>query len=78
MLSSLAAVDRVIVYDDDTPIDLIAAIRPDVLIKGKDYAVEQVVGHDMVQAFGGRVFLADLVGDYSTSVIISRVMEKAG
>lgn len=76
VLSSLAVVDRVIVFDADTPIELIAAIRPDVLVKGKDYAVEQVVGADIVQGYGGRVFLADLVEGHSTTAIISRLMEQ--
>ena len=75
VLSSLAAVDRVIVFAEDTPIDLITAIRPDVLVKGKDYQVEAVVGADIVQAHVGRVFLADLVEGFSTTAIISRLME---
>lgn len=77
VLSSLAAVDRVVVFDADTPIALIAAIRPDVLVKGKDYSIEQVVGADVVQSYGGRVFLADLTPGHSTTAIISRLMEKA-
>ncbi len=77
VLSSLAAVDLVVVFDADTPIDLIAAVRPDVLIKGKDYAIEEVVGADLVQSYGGRVFLADIVPGHSTTAIISRLAEEA-
>jgi D-beta-D-heptose 7-phosphate kinase/D-beta-D-heptose 1-phosphate adenosyltransferase len=67
VLSSLAAVDLVLVFADDTPQRLIAAIRPDVLIKGADYRIEDVVGADLVQAAGGRVVLARIEPGYSTS-----------
>lgn len=77
VLSSLAAVDRVVLFGADTPIELIEAIRPDVLIKGKDYTVEQVVGSAFVESYGGRVFLADLMPGHSTTAIVARLMDKA-
>ncbi|KAJ6542051.1 bifunctional protein RfaE [Mycena vulgaris] len=76
VLASLQSVDLVILFGDETPIRLIEAIRPDVLIKGKDYTVEQVVGSDIVLSYGGEVFLADLVPGHSTTDIIARLTQK--
>jgi D-beta-D-heptose 7-phosphate kinase/D-beta-D-heptose 1-phosphate adenosyltransferase len=73
VLASFASVDLVILFDDDTPLDLIERLRPDVLIKGKDYSVEQVVGSDLVLGYGGEVFLADIAPGHSTSDIIARL-----
>ena len=73
VLSSLEMVDAVVIFDEDTPHNLIQAIRPDVLVKGADYTIEQVVGSDMVQRWGGRVVLAELEGGHSTSRMISRI-----
>ncbi len=72
VLASLAAVDLVVVFGEDTPADLIAAIRPDVLVKGADYRPDQVVGADLVRAYGGKVLLADLLPGYSTTATIAR------
>ncbi len=72
VLSSLADVDMVVVFDEDTPRELIAAIRPDVLVKGADYRIEEVVGGDIVESYGGKVVLADLVPGLSTTAIIAR------
>ncbi|SDO26478.1 D-alpha,beta-D-heptose 7-phosphate 1-kinase /D-beta-D-heptose 1-phosphate adenylyltransferase [Methylobacterium phyllostachyos] len=76
VLASLQSVDLVILFDDDTPIGLIDAIRPDVLIKGKDYTVDQVVGSSLVLGYGGEVFLADIAAGHSTSDIIDRLTRK--
>jgi D-beta-D-heptose 7-phosphate kinase/D-beta-D-heptose 1-phosphate adenosyltransferase len=73
VLAGLSAVDLVTPFDAATPIDLIAALRPDVLVKGADYSVEQVVGFDIVQAYGGEVRLADIVDGYSTTAAIARM-----
>lgn len=73
VLASLAAVDLVIVFDDDTPIPLIETLRPDVLVKGADYAVDQVVGADIVRAYGGKVLLAELSPGHSTSRTIAKL-----
>jgi D-beta-D-heptose 7-phosphate kinase/D-beta-D-heptose 1-phosphate adenosyltransferase len=72
VLSSLAAVDLVVIFDADTPIELIEAIRPDILVKGADYRLDQVVGGDIVQSYGGQVLLADLMPGYSTTATIAR------
>lgn len=73
VLASLADVDLVAIFSDDTPMALIEAIRPDVLIKGADYAVDQVVGGSLVQGYGGRVLLADLAPGHSTTGTIEKL-----
>lgn len=76
VLSALECVDAVVVYDDDTPLDVIEKVCPDFLIKGGDYTVSTVVGADVVHAYGGQVVLVPLVKDISTSQlahIISRL-----
>ena len=73
VLASLSDVDLVVVFDADTPIEMIEAIRPDLLVKGADYRLEEVVGADFVQAYGGRVLLADIAPGHSTSATIARL-----
>jgi D-beta-D-heptose 7-phosphate kinase / D-beta-D-heptose 1-phosphate adenosyltransferase len=73
VLSSLASVDLVVVFDEDTPRDLIAALRPDVLVKGADYRLDQVVGADIVQSYGGKVLLAEIVPGHSTTATLARI-----
>ena len=73
VLAALETVDLVVLFDEDTPIKLIEALRPDALIKGADYTVEQVVGAAVVQSYGGRVVLAALTPGQSTSGTIARM-----
>jgi len=75
VLASLGDVDRVVVFNEDTPLALIEAIKPDVLVKGADYTVEQVVGADIVQRHGGRVLLAELAPGHSTSATLRKLGE---
>jgi D-beta-D-heptose 7-phosphate kinase/D-beta-D-heptose 1-phosphate adenosyltransferase len=75
VLSSLLAVDLVVLFSEDTPIRLIEAIRPDVLIKGADYTVATVVGADLVQSYGGKVMLAELIPDQSTSRLVLQMQD---
>lgn len=75
LLSALRMVDAVAAFDEDTPFDLIRLIQPAVLVKGADYAIEDVVGRDIVEAAGGRVELIPLVPGHSTSDIIRRIRE---
>ncbi|HRD27287.1 MAG TPA: D-glycero-beta-D-manno-heptose 1-phosphate adenylyltransferase, partial [Caulobacter sp.] len=77
VLAGLGSVDLVVPFDEDTPVELIRAARPDVLVKGADYTVEGVVGHEMVAAWGGEVKLAPIVEGYSTTAAIARMIEKA-
>jgi D-beta-D-heptose 7-phosphate kinase/D-beta-D-heptose 1-phosphate adenosyltransferase len=73
VLAALGSVDLVVPFDEDTPADLIAAARPDVLIKGGDYTLEAVVGHDLVTSYGGEVRLASFVDGHSTTATLRRV-----
>lgn len=75
VLASLAGVDLVVIFDEDTPLRLLEALRPDVLVKGADYRLEQVVGADLVQGYGGRVALATIEPGYSTTATIARMVE---
>ena len=77
MLAALRQVDMVCGFPEDTPLELIGAILPNVLVKGADYTVETVVGADLVQAHGGKVLLAPLVDGQSTTNIIARMGQKA-
>jgi D-beta-D-heptose 7-phosphate kinase/D-beta-D-heptose 1-phosphate adenosyltransferase len=73
VLASLAAVDLVTIFGEDTPLSLIEQIRPDVLIKGSDYTIATVVGADVVQRHGGRVILAELLPGHSTTGTIAKL-----
>ena len=73
VMASLSPVDMVVLFDEDTPLEMIRALRPDVLIKGSDYTVDQVVGGDLVLGWGGRVMLADLREGHSTTRTIRRM-----
>ena len=75
VLAGLAPVDLVAPFAEATPIELIRAVRPDVLIKGADYTVQTVVGAAEVQSWGGQVKLADIVEGYSTTAAIARMSE---
>lgn len=75
VLEELESIDYLVSFDDDTPLRLIQAIRPDVLVKGADYKKEQVVGWDLVEANGGRIALAPLIDGRSTSSVIRRILE---
>ena len=78
VLQELESIDYLVLFGEETPMRLIEAIRPDVLVKGADYAKTQVVGWDVVEAYGGRVALAPLVDGRSTSNVISRILEAYG
>ena len=73
VLAALADVDQIVIFHEDTPLNVIQALRPSVLIKGADYRVDQVVGGDLVQAWGGQVILADLAEGHSTTGTIARM-----
>ena len=73
VLGSLATVDLVVVFGEDTPLEIIRALKPDLLVKGADYTVENVVGADVVQSYGGEVYLAELAEGHSTTNVIRRM-----
>lgn len=73
VLAALRCVDAVVIFEEDTPLDLITAIRPDVLVKGGDWKVERIVGADVVRAYGGDVRSLQLVEGCSTSGLLDRI-----
>ena len=76
VLASLGDVDAVVVFGEDTPLQLLRALKPDVLVKGADYTVDQVVGAEDVNGWGGAVVLADLLDGHSTTATIQRLGNK--
>ena len=73
VLAGLAAVDCVVLFDEDTPLELIRALAPDVQAKGADYPRDRIVGADWVEANGGRVLRVPLVPGYSTTALVERL-----
>lgn len=73
VLAGFAAVDCVVLFDSDTPLELIERLSPDVLVKGADYSREAIVGADLVEARGGRVVRVPIVPGFSTSSILERL-----
>lgn len=73
LLASLAIVDAVVVFEEDTPLELIRAVLPDVLVKGGDYTIETIVGSKEVIANGGRVVINPIVEGFSTTGIIQQI-----
>lgn len=73
LLASLSFVTAVVLFDDDTPYQLIKKIQPDVLIKGSDYNIKDIVGYDIVTSKGGEVVTIDFIDGYSTSSIIEKL-----
>lgn len=72
VVAALWAVDRVILFDAATPMECIAALRPDVLVKGGDYTRDTVIGADLVEAAGGRVVIIPLLSGFSTTALLER------
>jgi D-beta-D-heptose 7-phosphate kinase/D-beta-D-heptose 1-phosphate adenosyltransferase len=77
VLAALEAVDLVVVFEEDTPLQLIKRVRPAVLVKGADYKIDEVVGRDVVEGAGGDVLLVSLVPGHSTSGLVRRSAESA-
>jgi len=73
LLAAFDCVDAVILFDEDTPKNLIKLIKPDVLVKGSDYRIDQVVGKEDVEAYGGKVVLVDFLPNQSSSLLIERI-----
>lgn len=73
VLASLIMVDAVIIFEEDTPLELIKAIRPDVMVKGGDYTVEQIAGAKEVIANGGRVVINPILEGFSTTSVINKI-----
>jgi D-beta-D-heptose 7-phosphate kinase/D-beta-D-heptose 1-phosphate adenosyltransferase len=75
VLAALEAVDLVVIFEEDTPLNLITQIKPSVLVKGGDYAREQVIGHEIVAANGGEIVLVDILEGFSTTSLVRRARE---
>lgn len=75
ILASLHFVDAVILFDEETPYELIKLVQPDVLIKGADYKPEEIVGYDIVTSKGGRVITIPFLEGYSTSMIEEKILK---
>jgi rfaE bifunctional protein nucleotidyltransferase chain/domain len=75
VLASLLFVDAVVLFGEPTPLELIQLVRPDVLVKGDDYAISGIVGHEFVLSNGGQVLTVPLVAGYSTTRIVERVRQ---
>jgi rfaE bifunctional protein nucleotidyltransferase chain/domain len=78
VLAALICVSYVVFFEEPDPLALIEAIRPDVLVKGADWAEDDIIGADLVRSYGGRVFRVALVGGISTTEIIRRIVESYG
>lgn len=78
MLSAIGSVNFVTVFEEDTPIPLLKALKPDVLVKGAQYSVDQVIGHEVVEGYGGTIKLVPHIEGISTTDIVQRVLEKSG
>lgn len=76
VLGALECVDHIILFDEDTPYELIKAIQPDILVKGSDYTAENIVGYDIVKAKGGKVITIELSQGFSTTNIINKISGK--
>lgn len=75
MLASLTIIDAVVLFEEDTPLNLINLIQPDVLLKGGDYAIEQIVGAEEVIKNGGEVKIVPFVKGYSTTTLIQKIQQ---
>lgn len=73
LLSSLLFTDKIVFFDDDTPLELIRYIQPDILVKGNDYQPENIVGYDIVKAKGGEVITVNLTEGFSTTSILKKI-----
>ena len=76
VLAALGAVDAVVIFDEDTPHEIVTALQPDVLVKGADWAADAIVGRDVVEARGGKVVRIPLAEGYSTSAIVERLRRR--
>lgn len=75
VLASLHVVDAVVLFDEETPYNLINLVQPDVLVKGADYEIEKIVGYDIVTQRGGKVVTIDLTQGYSTTALLNRIKQ---
>lgn len=75
VLAGLACVDLIVYFDEETPYELITFLQPDILVKGNDYKVENIVGYDVVKAKGGEIITIPMVEGYSTTKLIEKILK---
>lgn len=75
LLSSLIFTDKIVLFDEDTPLELIRFIQPDILVKGNDYKPEEIVGYDVLKAKGGEVVTIELTEGFSTTSILNKLKD---
>lgn len=75
VLAALACIGCVVLFDEDTPLELITEIKPDVLVKGADYSIENIAGADVVRSYGGTVSTIEFLPGYSTTAIEKKILE---
>ena len=75
VLAGLASIDAIVLFDESTPYELISLLQPDILVKGDDYAVETIVGYDVVKANGGKVITIPFLKGFSTTALIKKIVE---
>jgi D-beta-D-heptose 7-phosphate kinase/D-beta-D-heptose 1-phosphate adenosyltransferase len=73
LLAALECVDAITIFDEDTPLEILKELKPDILVKGQDYQLHEVVGRELVESLGGRVELVPLLPEHSTSALIERI-----
>jgi D-beta-D-heptose 7-phosphate kinase/D-beta-D-heptose 1-phosphate adenosyltransferase len=78
VLASLACVDGVVIFDEDTPAELIRCLRPSLLVKGGEYRPQQVAGADLVESWGGKLLLVEMMPGWSTTGTLARLAESQG
>ena len=78
LMAALEVVDAVVLFEEDTPLELIRTVQPDILVKGGDWRPEQIVGSDLVLAWGGKVMSLPFVSGYSTTNIEQKILRNAG
>ncbi len=74
VLAALASIDLIVLFDEETPYELISFLKPDVLVKGNDYEVEKIVGYDVVTANGGKVITIPFLEGFSTTNLIKKIL----
>lgn len=78
ILASLLIVDRVIIFEEETPEALLKLIRPDVYIKGGDYTINQLKGHEVVEAYGGKIIIHPFLNGFSTTATLKKIKDSKG
>ena len=73
LLTGLKCVDLVVIFPEETPLELIKILKPDILVKGSDYSIDEIVGSEFVESYGGKVLSIELKAGYSTSGLIEKI-----